>query len=418
MARRGDRWRASWRRLVLVAVVVASVALSAAGEEAPEDVPDAADGGGVSASGPERAEEAEPSLPEAADGEEEGAQPPQPAHEQSPPSPPTSHRQQRARTAGEARREARRAYEEHLRKETELHESGVHDGHKHLPMSPGSMMLFALTVMVTAQSALSWWRRRYYSSYMAVTLLLLWLLPLAFAASAHFMRFMLVWVAWTALTGRHMLVARARPLEKTAPRRVYSYFYLAHRACNVAAVCGYALLMGALAGAEILFVPAVHLLFYGLYFGVMCRDCAEICATRMGSTMGYKAGGGKGKDESLPTRRLPANTCAICDTQLRASVRDGEAAAARDEATFKLNCGHEFHSLCVRGWAMVGKKDTCAYCSEKVSTSELFTNFWDQKQSAAWTQILDAVRYLLAWNPVLLGCIQAVLSLMPQDVPV
>lgn len=60
-----------------------------------------------------------------------------------------------------------------------------------------------------------------------------------------------------------------------------------------------------------------------------------------------------------------------------------------------LACGHRYHDLydmtppldvcvcvtfrgrCLRGWAMVGKKDTCAYCREKIDLKDVSTGFAD-----------------------------------------
>ena len=36
------------------------------------------------------------------------------------------------------------------------------------------------------------------------------------------------------------------------------------------------------------------------------------------------------------------------------------------ENTFRLTCSHEFHEFCIRGWCIVGKKETCPWCHEKV----------------------------------------------------
>jgi hypothetical protein len=30
---------------------------------------------------------------------------------------------------------------------------------------------------------------------------------------------------------------------------------------------------------------------------------------------------------------------------------------------------HLFHEFCIRGWTMIGKKDVCPYCSEKVAAA-------------------------------------------------
>lgn len=44
------------------------------------------------------------------------------------------------------------------------------------------------------------------------------------------------------------------------------------------------------------------------------------------------------------------------------------------ENTYKLPCGHVFHEFCIRGWCIVGKKQTCPYCKEKVDLKLMFTN--------------------------------------------
>jgi len=38
------------------------------------------------------------------------------------------------------------------------------------------------------------------------------------------------------------------------------------------------------------------------------------------------------------------------------------------EQNFKLDCGHSFHEWCIRGWILLGKKDLCPVCKEKVSS--------------------------------------------------
>lgn len=39
-----------------------------------------------------------------------------------------------------------------------------------------------------------------------------------------------------------------------------------------------------------------------------------------------------------------------------------------------LNKIYRFHEFCIRGWCIVGKKQTCPYCKEKVDLKRLFPN--------------------------------------------
>ena len=68
------------------------------------------------------------------------------------------------------------------------------------------------------------------------------------------------------------------------------------------------------------------------------------------------------KQEGIPERALEPDTCAVCGNKLLVPV--GEEGVI--ENTFRLSCGHEFHEFCIRGWCIVGKRQTCPYCHEKV----------------------------------------------------
>eukprot|EP00286_Rhodomonas_abbreviata_P003777 CAMPEP_0181345824 /NCGR_PEP_ID=MMETSP1101-20121128/32972_1 /TAXON_ID=46948 /ORGANISM="Rhodomonas abbreviata, Strain Caron Lab Isolate" /LENGTH=153 /DNA_ID=CAMNT_0023457839 /DNA_START=38 /DNA_END=499 /DNA_ORIENTATION=+ len=130
---------------------------------------------------------------------------------------------------------------------------------------------------------------------------------------------------------------------------------------------------------ETLAYVGVMLLFFGLYFGILSRDCSEMCTDRMASSMGY----GTKKKQDCPQRQYDPTA----------------------ERTVSLSCGHSFHDFCIRGWTIVGKKDTCPYCSEKVSIRAMFANPWET-QSLLWANLLDGVRYLIVWNPVIVGFTQ------------
>lgn len=46
-----------------------------------------------------------------------------------------------------------------------------------------------------------------------------------------------------------------------------------------------------------------------------------------------------------------------------------------DLLAFFLDCFLErFHEFCIRGWCIVGKKQTCPYCKEKVDLKRIFCN--------------------------------------------
>ena len=62
---------------------------------------------------------------------------------------------------------------------------------------------------------------------------------------------------------------------------------------------------------------------------------------------------------------------------------------------------------------MIGKKDICPYCSEKVNIQGLVRNFWE-KQTMTYANLLDAVRYLIVWNPIIVLVVQAILYMINE----
>ncbi|XP_019386029.1 PREDICTED: RING finger protein 121-like [Crocodylus porosus] len=66
-----------------------------------------------------------------------------------------------------------------------------------------------------------------------------------------------------------------------------------------------------------------------------------------------------------------------------------------------------FHEFCIRGWCIVGKKQTCPYCKEKVDLKRMFSNPWERPH-VMYGQLLDWLRYLVAWQPVIIGLVQGI----------
>ena len=300
---------------------------------------------------------------------------------------------------------------------THVHVHGASGQQSVFGVAPGLLMISLFGIMMSGQAFLVWWRRAHYQSYQNTTLVLLWLIPLGMSVYNYYVRFVCVHMLFSAANCYYLSKAMRRPLSREAPRSIYTWFFRLHRLCNVVGLIAYIMfIMGVFFNAQVSGVSVGPIGFlmgcYSLYFGIMSRDLAEMCTNRIASQMGV----GNLKSGELPMRQPRANMCAICGEALLASTRAtaSQNERAKEERVMVLDCKHQFHESCVRGWTIVGKKDTCPYCNEKVRLrGGILTNPWE-KQTVAWGQVLDAVRYLIVWNPIILVVVQVVLNVLPH----
>uniref|UniRef100_A0A1I8HFL6 RING-type domain-containing protein n=1 Tax=Macrostomum lignano TaxID=282301 RepID=A0A1I8HFL6_9PLAT len=285
-----------------------------------------------------------------------------------------------------------------------LHEK--HRGHESMHME---MFFILIATLVVAQILLVQWRKYYFQSYQTATLLGMWIVPVFLCLKLSWHRFLYVWSVFSVITGLMTYWATRKPLAGTTPRRVYTWFLLCYKISYALGIAGYLVMMGALFGLSILFMvkPNVAmdfglvLLFYGLYFGVVARDFAEVCSDKMASHIGYYTKTG------MPTRKLDEGVCAVCGQPIVRQDEDEDGVSNGAEKVVVLNCAHSFHDFCIRGWCIVGKKQTCPYCKEKVDLKRMFPNPWE-KPHILYGNLLDWIRYLVAWQPVIITLVQGI----------
>ncbi|KAL4843546.1 hypothetical protein H8958_015685 [Nasalis larvatus] len=277
----------------------------------------------------------------------------------------------------------------------------MHRGHESMHVE---MILIFLCILVIAQIVLVQWRQRHGRSYNLVTLLQMWIVPLYFTIKLYWWRFLSMWRMFSVITSYILFRATQKPLSGRTPRLVYR-FLLIYKLSYAFGVVGYLAIMFTMCGFNLFFkikardsmdfgiVP----LFYGLYYGVMGRDFAEICSDYMASTIGFYSVSG------LPTRSLSDNICAVCGQKIIVEL-DEEGLI---ENIYQLSCNHVFHEFCIRGWCIVGKKQTCPYCKEKVDLKRMISNPYPRTHFL-YGQILDWLRYLVAWQPVVIGIVQGI----------
>lgn len=77
-------------------------------------------------------------------------------------------------------------------------------------------------------------------------------------------------------------------------RLVYKWFYFVYKLTYFLGILGYIIMVGAFFGVSLIFNsdPPVWMdygliiMYYGLYFGVLAQDVAEICASKMAAHLG------------------------------------------------------------------------------------------------------------------------------------
>lgn len=211
--------------------------------------------------------------------------------------------------------------------------------------------------------------------------------------------------------------------------QIYRWFYNVFKVSVAVGVSGYVLLLVNIflfAGV----VPpevdtsgwALIAVWYGLYFGILTRDCAEVASDRIANRLGG-------------SRKLAVSVrdCAICGGELKDGLQltlldgsgggsgGGNTNGSRNsglddgEKSIQLSCKHIFHKDCLRGWLIVGKKDTCPTCSERVDLRQLYADKPWETRNIQWIQMLDFFRYMIVWQPALLVALHFVLHVLHLD---
>ncbi|CAH2264649.1 jg6253 [Pararge aegeria aegeria] len=235
-----------------------------------------------------------------------------------------------------------------------LHE--MHRGHESMHMK---MVLILIGTLVVAQVIVVEWKKFHYRSYAFFTMVAMWSIPLLISTFNHSYRFIIVWTIFTLLTTLVIWKSSQKPMSNTTPRikkiqKPRTRILLRHQ--------------------KVLHFTIVVFLEQAYY-----------------------------TKEGMPTRYLENNVCAVCGNKLLVEVSEEGVI----ENTYKLPCGHVFHEFCIRGWCIVGKRQTCPYCKEKVDLKQMFTNPWDRPH-LLYGQLLDWVRWLVAWQPLVLFLAQGI----------
>lgn len=308
-----------------------------------------------------------------------------------------------------------------------------HFGHESMH---ASMLLILITAIIIAQIVLIAWKKSHQKSYQNVSMFGMWLIPFGISVYNHWFRFLFLWSFVTLITmGLIMKPLMSKSINGSIPRLIYRWFYYLYSVSSVIAVTGYVIVMGTFLGINLLLglKPQTSLdfgflfLFYGIYYGVLTRDFTDFLVDILAANIGYYS-----PSSSLPSKQLKSSICAICGRnhgpdEINIDYANGSSDGinsyrgyynsnssdlgldgAEAEKTYTLSCGHKFHEYCIYGWSLVGKKQVCPFCREKVDTSKLFSSLAFQKPHYLYGNLLDFIRYLVAWQPLIIFAVQGI----------
>lgn len=178
-----------------------------------------------------------------------------------------------------------------------------HFGHNHTvaeaTRDAGYLFSVMIVTILVSQAGLVYWKNHYARSFFAFTLAGLWLIPPLMCAHLFYVRFVCIWAAFTAYTGYVLLLASRKPIARSTPRIVFIWFKRVYVFCYALALAGYGLIMTDFFALSMFFPKflnpatpvAIMWLFYGLYFGVLGRDCANFITETMATKIGYYSKG-------------------------------------------------------------------------------------------------------------------------------
>lgn len=295
----------------------------------------------------------------------------------------------------------------------------------------GSQFLaFAILFLVLGlQIGVQFWKKYFPKSFQYTTFVLMWVFPAGLSLYLGFWKMILLWAIFSSVSLYMAYLGTRKPLSMRTPRRVYSWFYWIYLIAHLLSIVGFFLLCLDIFGItnffhgmflkqlleyrvfRFLYSEPIVIVFYGLYYSIIVRDFAEICAEQMAQNIE------ESRVQYYVNENAIKRTCGICNGGFELD-RDLEGAAQLQtefisDNKLEVECGHCFHEFCVKGWSIIGKKDHCPVCKEKVNIKDkLPKSPWADQDSPAWQQFLDIVRYIIVWNPLILLVLQVLLTIV------
>lgn len=203
--------------------------------------------------------------------------------------------------------------------------------------SPETLFIFTLKLVIFAlivQSVFFLWSRCHKKSSQAFVLLLLYAFPLFLSWIM-----LVLWMVYLSVIIYYLRFSKK-------PYLLFSFFCTFLRSLYIAIFVSQILLLVLFLSGVGIFFPLLAFVV-SIYFAALSRE-----SVRFLSSIAY-----------LP-QSIPKDSCFICIKKLT-------------DKTYTLSCGHSFHSGCIKGWVLIGKKNYCPYCNTHVESMNL--SFMEEK---------------------------------------
>ena len=298
-----------------------------------------------------------------------------------------------------------------------IHDLDAHQQH-HLPneqhpAAPAGFFLFVVILVIVLQLVVQLWKKYHRNSFVMTSFFLMWLFPAIFCiflgGLALYSRMMIIWLIYSLFTAYLGYISIRKALSPLTPKKVYVWFFTVYKLSHFSVLFGTAMLVlqiffgvyslivkYVLMDSDIgkfLFPSPEVLIFYGLYFGVLVRDCGEICSNAINASLEAD----RNKFYVSPSQLH--HVCGICNQELKVDsnldfeggagdfesggadqpftrriTEDASSSETKKRKTIQetkvLSCQHKFHEFCLYGWLIIGKKNICPICKEVVNPKQ------------------------------------------------
>lgn len=253
----------------------------------------------------------------------------------------------------------------------------------HSDNTDGVSSLVALAIVfVGTQIVSSLWKRYHSRSFTFVSISTLMFFPLVSGIVARSYLFVSIWaaIAFIHTVGFKDVLLGRRP--KILSTNVYNIYRRVFQISLFLSMGGYTMVsVGFFKGVAWMYRGGLLGLMYILYFTLIIRTCLDIISERASGSI-------------LPSKvaKIDGKECPMCQKEIAADEK------------IVLECKEAFHKDCLKNWKILGKKDVCPSCKERVDMTRIEMNPW-QKNEYLFTKFLDFTSNLILSYAVIQGIV-------------